>query len=166
VRFELVFAEIGPVLLHHEGADALAPLGIAHADDGDLAHVRMRFERLLDLGGVHVDAARDDHVALPTFEEITAASIFAGEIADREEAGLHRVGRGGLVGVSDSEWGERVRAFVVKKDGTDLGEDELKAHCKARLAGPKVPRDFVFIDALPRNPTGKVLKRELRERTG
>jgi fatty-acyl-CoA synthase len=70
-----------------------------------------------------------------------------------------------VVGVNDPEWGERVRAFVVKKPGTALHEDELKAHCKARLAGPKVPRDFVFLDALPRNPTGKVLKRELRERT-
>ena len=39
---------------------------------------------------------------------------------------------------------------------------ELAAHCKAKLSGPKVPRDFVFVDALPRNPTGKVLKHELR----
>jgi len=67
-----------------------------------------------------------------------------------------------VVGVQDPEWGERVRAFVVRRDHADVGEDELKTWAKGRLAGPKVPRDFVFLDALPRNPTGKVLKRELR----
>ncbi len=70
-----------------------------------------------------------------------------------------------VVGVVDPEWGERVRAFVVKKSGAAIHEDDLKVYCKSRLAGPKVPRDFVFLDTLPRNPTGKVLKRELRERT-
>ena len=69
-----------------------------------------------------------------------------------------------VVGVEDAEWGERVRAFVAKRAGTSLDEGALKAWCRERLAGPKVPRDFVFVDALPRNPTGKVLKRELRER--
>jgi fatty-acyl-CoA synthase len=67
-----------------------------------------------------------------------------------------------VVGVEDPEWGERVRAFVVRKPGTSLDEGALKLWCRDRLAGPKVPRDFVFLDALPRNPTGKVLKRELR----
>jgi fatty-acyl-CoA synthase len=70
-----------------------------------------------------------------------------------------------VVGVSDPEWGERVRAFVVVRVGHELDEGMLKTWTRERLAGPKVPRDFVFLDALPRNPTGKVLKRELRERT-
>jgi fatty-acyl-CoA synthase len=73
------------------------------------------------------------------------------------------VAEAAVVGVEDAEWGERVRAFVVRKRGTDLAELELKTWTRARLAGPKVPRDFVFLDVLPRNPTGKVLKRELRE---
>ena len=67
-----------------------------------------------------------------------------------------------VVGVEDAEWGERVRAFVVRRTGTTLDEGLLKVWCRERLAGPKVPRDFVFLDSLPRNPTGKVLKRELR----
>jgi fatty-acyl-CoA synthase len=67
-----------------------------------------------------------------------------------------------VVGVDDPEWGERVRAFVVKRPGATIDEGALKVWCRDRLAGPKVPRDFVFLDALPRNPTGKVLKRELR----
>jgi len=67
-----------------------------------------------------------------------------------------------VVGVEDAEWGERVRAFVVKKPGTELELGDLKAWVRQRLAGAKVPRDFVFLPALPRNPTGKVLKRDLR----
>jgi fatty-acyl-CoA synthase len=67
-----------------------------------------------------------------------------------------------VVGVDDAEWGERVRAFVVRRPGTALDDGLLKVWCRERLAGPKVPRDFVFIESLPRNPTGKVLKRELR----
>ncbi len=67
-----------------------------------------------------------------------------------------------VVGVPDREWGERVRAFVVLKSGAAVDEGMLKTFARARLAGPKVPRDFVFVDSLPRNPTGKVLKRELR----
>jgi fatty-acyl-CoA synthase len=75
------------------------------------------------------------------------------------------VGEVAVVGVPDREWGERVRAFVVPRTGSRLDEGALKAFARSRLAGPKVPRDFVVIDALPRNATGKVLKRELRERS-
>ena len=70
-----------------------------------------------------------------------------------------------VVGAPDPEWGERVRAFVVRASGSALvDEAALKAFLKDRLAPPKVPREVVFVDALPRNATGKVLKRELRER--
>jgi fatty-acyl-CoA synthase len=69
-----------------------------------------------------------------------------------------------VVGVPDREWGERVRAFVVKRAGAAVEEGELKTYARERLAGPKVPREIVFLDSLPRNPTGKVLKRELRDR--
>ncbi len=67
-----------------------------------------------------------------------------------------------VIGVPDPEWGERVRAFVACKAGRKLDEGTLKSWVRERLAGPKVPRDFVFVESLPRNPTGKVLKRELR----
>ncbi|MEO8799580.1 MAG: AMP-binding protein [Polyangiaceae bacterium] len=76
-----------------------------------------------------------------------------------------------VVGVTDQEWGERVEAVVVrnKTTHTDMDdktfEGELKTWARSRLSGPKVPRTYVFLERLPRNPTGKVLKRELRQRT-
>jgi fatty-acyl-CoA synthase len=67
-----------------------------------------------------------------------------------------------VIGIDDREWGEKVKAFVVRRAGTSLDDGALKLWCRERLAGPKVPREFSFLEALPRNPTGKVLKRELR----
>ncbi|MEU4418714.1 AMP-binding enzyme, partial [Nocardia salmonicida] len=65
------------------------------------------------------------------------------------------------IGVDDPEFGKRLRAFVVLSG--DATEDDLKAWVKANLARFKVPREVVFLDELPRNPTGKILKRELVE---
>lgn len=83
------------------------------------------------------------------------------------EAVLHdhpAIAEAAIVGVPDRAWGERVRACVVLRPGADLSEEDVRAHCRARLAGPKIPREVVFLDALPRNPTGKVMKRELAAR--
>ena len=74
------------------------------------------------------------------------------------------VGEVAVVGKPDREWGERVVAYVAPKAGATLDPAEVTAFARARLAGPKVPREVVVLDALPRNPTGKVLKRELRGR--
>lgn len=71
-----------------------------------------------------------------------------------------------VVGAPDRDLGERVRAFVVLHPGKPRDGEALKAWCKQRLSGAKVPRELVFLDALPRNPTGKILKRELREMRG
>jgi acyl-CoA synthetase (AMP-forming)/AMP-acid ligase II len=67
-----------------------------------------------------------------------------------------------VVGRPDERWGEVPVAYVVRRDGTSASEDELVEHCRARLARFKVPKAVAFLDALPRNPSGKVLKRELR----
>ena len=69
-----------------------------------------------------------------------------------------------MIGVEDEEFGQRLKAFVVIADGAEVSEDELKAHVKANLAGYKTPREIEFLDELPRNATGKVLKRELHAR--
>jgi acyl-CoA synthetase (AMP-forming)/AMP-acid ligase II len=73
------------------------------------------------------------------------------------------VAEAAAIGVPDDTWGEVVKAFVVLKPGAEAGADDILAFCKGRLGGYKCPRSVEFIDALPRNLSGKVLKRELRE---
>jgi fatty-acyl-CoA synthase len=69
-----------------------------------------------------------------------------------------------VVGRPDDRWGEVPVAFVALRPNTNAMADELIEHCRGQLARFKVPKDVVFVDALPRNPSGKVLKRELRNR--
>lgn len=66
-----------------------------------------------------------------------------------------------VVGVEDEAFGQRLAAYVVLRPGEDLDADGVRAHVKANLAGYKVPRDVVLLDELPRNATGKVMKRLL-----
>ncbi len=67
------------------------------------------------------------------------------------------------IGVEDPEFGERLRAFVVLRGGQEIDAEGVQAFVKENLARFKTPRDVVFLDDLPRNPTGKILKRELKE---
>ncbi len=76
--------------------------------------------------------------------------------------GVASVSEVAVVGVPHPYWIEAVVAVVVRRAGQTLTEDEVVAHCRAHLAGFKVPKRVVFLDALPKNPSGKVLKRELR----
>lgn len=68
----------------------------------------------------------------------------------------------GVIGVPDEKWGEAVKACVVVKPGKELTEAEVIAHARNHIAGYKCPKSVDFIDVLPRNPSGKVLRRELR----
>jgi len=76
---------------------------------------------------------------------------------------LPAVSEAAVVGVADARWGERPVAVVVPRPGAALDFATVERHCRERLAGFKVPRELVLRDALPRNPSGKVLKRVLRE---
>lgn len=77
---------------------------------------------------------------------------------------LEAVAEVGVIGIPDERWGESGMAVVVVKPGHTLDEESVLAHCRQSLAKFKVPRQVVFIDVLPRNASGKVLKRELRAR--
>jgi acyl-CoA synthetase (AMP-forming)/AMP-acid ligase II len=70
-----------------------------------------------------------------------------------------------VVGRPDERWGEVPLAYVVLRVGATTTPDELVEHCRAQLARFKVPKGVVLVDELPRNPSGKVLKRELRSRS-
>jgi acyl-CoA synthetase (AMP-forming)/AMP-acid ligase II len=77
-----------------------------------------------------------------------------------------KVEEASVIGVPDPEWGQEPRAVVVLKKGEVATQEEIIEHCRTRLAGFKRPRSVVFIDALPRNPMGKVLRKKLREDYG
>ena len=67
-----------------------------------------------------------------------------------------------VIGIPDAKWGEAVKACVVVKPGETLSEAEVIAHARQHIAGYKCPKSVDFVAALPRNPSGKILRRELR----
>jgi fatty-acyl-CoA synthase len=69
-----------------------------------------------------------------------------------------------VIGVPHPKWVEAVTAVVVVKQGQQLTEAQVIEHCSSNMAGFKTPKAVVFVDALPKNPSGKLLKRELRQR--
>jgi len=77
-----------------------------------------------------------------------------------------KVEEAAVIGIPDPEWGQQPRAIVVLKKGESATPEEIMEFCRARLAGFKRPRSVVFLDSLPRNPMGKVLRKKLREEHG
>jgi len=109
-----------------------------------------------DEGRLFVDG-RDDEMIVSGGE-----NVFPREVEDTI-ASLPGVAEVAAVGVDDAGFGQRLCAFVVRSEGASLTERDVTEHVRANLARFKVPRDVVFLDALPRTATGKVLKRELTE---
>jgi fatty-acyl-CoA synthase len=114
---------------------------------GDVGH----FDRD---GRLFIDG-RDDEMIVSGGE-----NVFPREVEDLLAA-HGAIAEVAVIGIDDDEFGQRLKAFVVLHERDSLGEDELKEHVKRNLARYKVPREIVFLDSLPRNATGKVLKREL-----
>jgi fatty-acyl-CoA synthase len=114
---------------------------------GDMGHVD-------DQGRLFVDG-RDDDMIVSGGE-----NVFPAEVEDLL-ATYDGVREAAVVGVDDENFGKRLRAYVVITDGAKVEEQELKDHVKSNLARYKVPREIVFIDEMPRNPAGKIVKRQL-----
>ena len=109
-------------------------------DDEGYLYIKDRIKDMIVSGGENVYSAEVERVL---FEHAAVADA-------------------AVIGVPDERWGEAVMACVVVRDGATLDEAELIAFCKTRIAGFKVPKSVAFLDVLPRNASGKVLKFELR----
>jgi fatty-acyl-CoA synthase len=117
---------------------------------GDVGHLDAEGRLFID--------GRDDEMIVSGGE-----NVFPREVEDLL-ADHNAVVEVAVIGVEDKEFGQRLKAFVVITEGTEVSEEELRAHIKANLASYKAPREIEFLDELPRNATGKVLKRELHAR--
>jgi fatty-acyl-CoA synthase len=114
---------------------------------GDVGH--------FDAGGrLFIDGRSDDMIVSG------GENVFPREVEDTI-SGMDKVAEVAVIGVEDEKWGQALKAFVVTKNGGSLSEKDVKDYVKRNLAGYKVPRHVAFLDELPRNATGKVLKREL-----
>ncbi len=69
-----------------------------------------------------------------------------------------------VIGLPDKEWGERVTAFILPKQGRVINPEELKFYLKSRLSSYKVPKEYITVSEMPKSPAGKLLKRELKNR--
>jgi fatty-acyl-CoA synthase len=125
---------------HKEQIGGLMSSGdVGHFDGRGLLFIDGRDDEMIVSGGENVFPAEVEH-------------LLAGHDAIVEAA---------AIGVDDDRFGQRLKAFVVVRDGAALTEDEVRQYVRENLASYKVPREVVFLDELPRNPTGKVLKRTL-----
>jgi fatty-acyl-CoA synthase len=112
------------------------------------------FGRVDDKGRLFVCGREDDMIVSG------GENVFPQEVED-EVIRLDGVAEAAVVGVPDEQYGQRLAAYVVRQDGASITEDDVKDAVRSRLARYKVPRDVVFVEELPRNATGKVVRREL-----
>ncbi|MGN6253725.1 MAG: AMP-binding protein [Solirubrobacterales bacterium] len=117
---------------------------------GDVGHIDADGRLFID--------GRDDEMIVSGGE-----NVFPREVEDLL-ADHEAVEEVAVIGVEDEQFGQRLKAFVVVRPGTEIDAGELTAHVKAHLASYKAPREVEFLDELPRNATGKVLKKDLRAR--
>jgi len=114
---------------------------------GDIGHFDQQGRLFVDGRDDEMIVSGGENVFPREVEELLAAHDAVLEVA--------------AIGVPDGEFGQRLRVFVVLRPGHTLDAAAVQAHVRANLARYKVPRDVVFLEHLPRNPSGKVLKRQL-----
>jgi fatty-acyl-CoA synthase len=120
--------------------DGLLSAGdVGHFDESGLLFIDGRDDDMIVSGGENVFPAEVENL-LVEHKDIADAAV---------------------VGIDDEDFGKRLKAFIVLRDGASLSEDDVKGHVKSELARYKVPRDVEFVDELPRNATGKLLRKEL-----
>ena len=124
------------------GPDAMrdgwaTPGDMGHLDEDGFLHLADRRSDLIISGGMNVYPAEVENalLRLPGVREVV------------------------VVGLPDERWGHRVAAVIVG----DASGDELDAHCRTLLAGYKLPRHYEFVDAIPKNVSGKLLRRVVRD---
>jgi acyl-CoA synthetase (AMP-forming)/AMP-acid ligase II len=110
-------------------------------DDDGFVYVEDRLKDMIISGG--------ENIYSPEIERVLAEHPAVMEVA--------------IIGVPDDRWGESVKAVVALKPGSEATEEELIGWCREHLAGYKCPKSVDILEALPRNPTGKILKRDLRK---
>lgn len=113
---------------------------VAYRDEAGLYYIVDRVKDMIITGGENVYSAEVEH-ALSTHPAVSATAV---------------------IGVPDEKWGEAIKAVVVLKEGASADVQELTHHCRARLAGYKVPKSFDIVAELPCTSTGKIAKKELR----
>jgi len=114
----------------------------------------------VDKDGYYFLSGRSSDMIIRAGENISPEEL---ENAIREHPKVEDVA---VIGVPDETWGEEPRAVVIPKKGQKPTEEEIMEWCRERLASFKRPRTVVFVDDLPRNPMGKLIKREIREKYG
>ncbi len=113
---------------------------IGYIDANGFVYIVDRLKELIITGGENV-FPREVEEALYTIPEVSECSA---------------------VGLPDKEWGERVAAFIKLKPGQKIAADKIKAYLKTKMAPFKVPKEYIFMDDLPKSPNGKILKREIK----
>jgi acyl-CoA synthetase (AMP-forming)/AMP-acid ligase II len=114
---------------------------------GDVGHLDSEGRLFID--------GRDDEMIVSGGE-----NVFPREVEDLL-SDHDSINEAAVIGVDDEQFGQRLKAFVVLREGAELTDEDVKSYVKSNLARYKVPREVEFLDSLPRNSTGKILKREL-----
>ena len=146
----------GPKITEGYWRDPEKTAGAFHPEDwfrtGDVGHV--------DTDGFLYLTDRKKDMIISGGENIASSEV------ERVVYQMDDVLEAAIIGLPDAQWGERVAAVIVPKSGSTLDRATLDAHCRQHLAGFKCPKDLYVVEELPRNPSGKVLKRVLREQLG